>query len=50
LPLAAFALLAAMGVDESTKYMAFLVPGILMWVWVTALAVHLYRRAEGSVT
>ena len=46
LPLIAYGLLGAVGVDKSTKYLAFLVPGILMWVWVTALAVHLYRRAE----
>jgi uncharacterized protein DUF998 len=46
LPLGAYALLVATGVDKSTTYLAFLVPGILMWVWVTALAVHLYRRAE----
>jgi hypothetical protein len=46
LPLAAFALLGVLGVDTSTKYLAFLVPGILMWVWVTALAVHLYRRTD----
>jgi hypothetical protein len=45
LPLGAYAVLVATGVDKSTTYLAFLVPGILMWVWVTALAVHLYRRA-----
>jgi len=44
--LAAFGLLSAAGADTSTKYLFFLAPGILMWVWVTALAVHLYRRAE----
>jgi hypothetical protein len=46
LPMAAFGLLSAMGVDKSTKYLAFLLPGILMWVWITVLAVHLCRRAE----
>jgi hypothetical protein len=46
LPLAAFGVLGAVGVDKSTKYLAFLVPGILMWVWISALAVHLYRHAE----
>jgi Protein of unknown function (DUF998) len=45
--LAAFALLGVTGADKSTTYLAFLVPGILMWVWVSALAVHLYRRAGG---
>jgi len=44
LPLVAFGLVGALGADKSTKYLAFLVPGILMWVWVTALAVYLYRR------
>lgn len=46
LPLAAFGVLGAIGVDKSTKYLAFLVPGILMWVWITALAIHLCRRVE----
>jgi uncharacterized protein DUF998 len=45
LPLAAFALIAAAGTDTSTMYLLFLVPGILTWVWVTALALHLYRPA-----
>jgi hypothetical protein len=39
----AHALLVVAGADTSTKCLAFLVPGILMWVWVAALAVHLYR-------
>jgi hypothetical protein len=44
--LGAFAVLGAVGADTRTKYLAFLVPGISMWVWVSALAVHLYRRRE----
>jgi hypothetical protein len=44
--LVAYGVLVAAGADTSTKYLAFLVPGILMWVWVTALAGHLYRRAD----
>jgi hypothetical protein len=48
--LGAFALVGAAGADTSTKYAAFLVPGISMWVWVTALAVHLYRREALSAT
>ncbi|HWR13371.1 MAG TPA: DUF998 domain-containing protein [Terriglobales bacterium] len=44
--LAAFALVAIAGADTSTKNLAFLVPGIAMWVWVTAIAFHLYRRTE----
>jgi hypothetical membrane protein len=48
--LGAFALVSAAGADTATKYAAFLVPGILMWVWITALAVHLYRREELSGT
>jgi hypothetical protein len=44
--LAAFAVVGAAGAGTTTKYMAFLVPGILMWVWISALAVHLYRVAE----
>jgi hypothetical membrane protein len=46
IPLAAFALLGVAGVETSTKYLAFLVPGIGMWIWVAALALHLYRRAR----
>jgi len=46
LPLAAFALLTAAGTDKSTTYLAFLVPGILLWAWITALAIHLIRCAE----
>lgn len=46
LPLAAYGVVVAIGVEKSMTYLAFLVPGISMWVWVTALAVHLYRRAE----
>jgi Protein of unknown function (DUF998) len=48
--LGAFALVSAAGADTATKYAAFLVPGILMWVWVTSFAVHLYRREELSGT
>ncbi|MGW4716735.1 DUF998 domain-containing protein [Nocardia sp. NPDC004260] len=44
--LGAYGLLAAVGVSTSVKYTLFLVPGISMWVWVTALAVHLYRIAR----
>jgi hypothetical protein len=43
---AAYELLGVAGVDTSTRYLAFLVPGILIWVWISALAMHLYRRAE----
>ena len=49
LSLGAFALLGVTGADKATTYAAFLVPGILMWVWVTALAVHFYRRTEWRV-
>ncbi|MBF6298885.1 DUF998 domain-containing protein [Nocardia amamiensis] len=28
-------------VDTSTKYLLFLIPGISMWAWITALALHL---------
>lgn len=48
--LAGFALVEAAGADTATKYAAFLVPGILMWVWISAFAVHLYRRDELSGT
>ncbi|WP_378733178.1 DUF998 domain-containing protein [Nocardia brasiliensis] len=44
--LGAFVLLVVAGADTSTTYVAFLVPGILMWVWVTAVAVYLYRLGE----
>lgn len=44
--LGAHTLLRVAGADTSTKYLAFIVPGTLMWVWVAALAVHLYRRGE----
>ncbi|GAA5085810.1 DUF998 domain-containing protein [Nocardia iowensis] len=44
--LGAFALLVVVGADTSTTYVAFLVPGILMWVWVTAVAAYLYRLGE----
>src|SRR5205814_1225640 len=50
LSMGAHALLSATGVETSTKYLAFLVPGILMWVWIAALGVHLYRRAERQAT
>lgn len=44
--LAVFALLGAAGADTSTKYLAFLVPGISMWGWIAALGLHLSRRTD----
>lgn len=43
--LGAFALVGVAGADTSTRFLAFLVPGISMWIWIAALALHLYRRA-----
>ncbi|WP_159844652.1 DUF998 domain-containing protein [Nocardia sp. CY41] len=33
-------------VDTSTKYLLFLLPGISMWVWITALALHLNSKTD----
>jgi hypothetical protein len=36
----------ATGFGTATTKVAFLVPFALIWTWITALAVHLYRRVE----
>jgi hypothetical protein len=36
----------AMDVGTATTNLTFLAPLALTWAWVTALAVHLYRRVE----
>ena len=44
--LLAWALVGLAGADTPTKYLAFLVPGISMWIWISALGMHLSRRTR----